>query len=478
MKTIFLTIIFIILIGVAAVSGQSIGSSVEIVTTYSQNGNFYLKSVPFDNESPSLRGKTTVYKKGVAAPLYEFERGFDSVDDDSNNLILSNDGELIFYAISYGANEKKDGLKSVSIYKNGALFKSFTESEITSCDENKERCRLVYSNYEAVVDKQKSRWGTGGYKKILKAGTSEQERFLSDFPIFSFDDAVYLTDSKKRVHTFDLKTGALVRSDSIENIYGQIKTKGRFNKTTLQRFDAPAFINFPKLRNGRDVAASLAAFLGMKTVDADGTKDDQFKQYRFKINAAISRDGRVEIEELELFDDLPKEKIIEFFASNKFNSLAVPKAFEKWNIGDQYFEFRKSDDKLARREKQQEIIENRKESEKRLTAEKIGDVYIPQNLHEAFSELDKQLPEIDRKEMLALPKRDEMIRYHLGLGTWMRNNWGLWGGSRLQKYFTNRGVRDPEEMSSIILYFYYDWLKGNKNAATDWEAKPKSVFEK
>lgn len=478
MKTIFSTIIFITFINVVAVFGQAIGSAVEIITTYSQNGNFYLKSVPFDNEFPSLRGKTTVYKKGVAAPLYEFQRGFDSVDDDSNNLILSNNGDVIFYAVSYGANEEKDGLKSISIYKNGALFKSFTQSQITGCDANKERCSLVYSNYEAVVDKQKSRWGTGNYKKVLKDGTDEKERFLSDFPIFSFDDAVYLTDSKKRVHTFDLKTGELVRSDSIENIFGEIKTKGRFIKTELQRFDAPAFWDFPNLRNGRNTAAGLALFLGMKTVDANGTKDEQFKQYRFKINATIARDGRVEIEELELFDDLPKEKIIEFFTSNKFSGISIPKEFEKWNIGDQYFEFRKSDDKLARQEKRLEVVENQKELEKRLTTEKIGNIYIPQNLHESFAELDKQLTEINKKEMRALPKRDEMIRYHLGLGTWMRNSWGLWGGSRLQKYFTAKGIKDPEDMSSIILYFYYDWLKGNKNAAKDWEAKPASVFQK
>ena len=425
MKTTFFTIILVAFINVIAVFGQSFSSVIEIVTTYSQNGDFYLKSVPFDNESPSLRGRTTVYKKGVAAPLYEFERGFDSVGKDSNNLILSNDGAVIFYAVSYDADEKKDGLKSVSIYKNGALFKSFTQTEITGCDENKERCRLVYSNYEAVVDRQKSGWGTGKYKKVFKDGTGEQERFLSDFPIFSSGDAVYLTDSKKRVHTFDLKSGALVGSDSFENVYSEIKTKGRFNKITLQKFEAPAFLDFPKLQNGRDAAASLAALLGMKTVDANGTKDDQFKQYRFKVNATISRSGKIEIEELELFDDLPKEKIIEFFASNKFSVVSVPKEFEKWNIRDKYFEFRKSDDRLARREKQQEVIENRKELEKRLTAEKIGDVYIPQNLREVFTELDKQLPEIAKKEMLALAKRDEMIRYHRGLGMWMRNNWGL-----------------------------------------------------
>ena len=84
------------------VQGQATSSGVDIVTTYSQNGRFYLKSIPFDNEFPTLPGKTYVYESGNPNPLYVFDRGFDSVDDDSNNLILSNDGAVIFYVIPGG----------------------------------------------------------------------------------------------------------------------------------------------------------------------------------------------------------------------------------------------------------------------------------------------------------------------------------------------------------------------------------------
>jgi hypothetical protein len=55
----------------------------------------------------------------------------------------------------------------------------------------------------------------------------------------------------------------------------------------------------------------------------------------------------------------------------------------------------------------------------------------------------------------------------------MRNNWGLWGGSRLQKYFTEKGVGHPDEMSSVILFFYWDWLQGNKDSWKKWETNPK-----
>jgi hypothetical protein len=463
-----------ILISVTVATGQAITTVVYITTTYSQNGKFYLRSVPYDNEEPSLRGETSVYEKGNPTPLYVFERGFDSVNDDSNNLILSNNGEVIFYAIPWGADEEKEGLKSVTIYKRGQIVRSFTETEINGCDKKKERCSLIYSNYDEVVDRDKSNWGTKNYKKVLKEGTDEKERFLSDFAIFSVDDTVYLTDSKKRVHLFDLKEGDYTGSDSFDNIFAQIKERGRLTKKELQMFESPTFLEFPKLKDGRNPYTSLANYIGMKTADLLEKKDEQYKIYSFKINSMISQDGSLEIEDIDFDNGLPKEKIIEFFRSNKFDSNLVPKAFDKWHISNEYFSFRKKDDQLARQEKQQDITKERQETEKRMTAETVEGVYIPKNLGECFIELDKLLSEIDRKEMQALPKRDDMIGYHFSLGMWMRNNWVLWGGSRLQKYFIDKGVTDPEEMSTIILYHYHDWLNGKKETWKEWEKNPQS----
>ena len=135
--------------------GQSSGSSVGTVTAYSQNGRFYLRSVPFDNEFPTLRGRTSVYESGRAKPLYVFERGFDSVGWDSHNLILSNDGEVIFY-VAWGGDEEIEELKSITVYRRGKLLKSYTEMEITGCDKRQERCGLVYSNYDEVIDQEKN----------------------------------------------------------------------------------------------------------------------------------------------------------------------------------------------------------------------------------------------------------------------------------------------------------------------------------
>lgn len=118
-------LLFCILISVPVAQGQASSSHVAIVTTYSQNQKYYLKSVPYDNEFPTLRGKTFVYSSDKSTPLYSFDRGFDTVDEDSNNLILSNDGEVIFFAIPWEANEAQEGLKSITIYKHGKIMQEF-----------------------------------------------------------------------------------------------------------------------------------------------------------------------------------------------------------------------------------------------------------------------------------------------------------------------------------------------------------------
>lgn len=48
---------------------------------------------------------------------------------------------------------------------------------------------------------------------------------------------------------------------------------------------------------------------------------------------------------------------------------------------------------------------------------------------------------------------------HLGLGMGLRNGWGLWGGSRLAKYFNGMGIFHPDDMSGIILESYVRYLR-------------------
>ena len=94
-------------------------------------------------------------------------------------------------------------------------------------------------------------------------------------------------------------------------------------------------------------------------------------------------------------------------------------------------------------------------------SEFIDGVYIPNNIKECFLELDKLLD----KDTIKMIKEYEnpfrcSINLHMGLGTFIRNKWGLWAMSRLQKYLRERSCFDSDDMSGRILSFYWEWLNG------------------
>ncbi len=78
-------------------------------------------------------------------------------------------------------------------------------------------------------------------------------------------------------------------------------------------------------------------------------------------------------------------------------------------------------------------------------------IYIPKDLEEALTELDRLLPACFVPEFL----KQGPDHYHLSVGLWPRNNWGLWHGSRLAKHFNAMEIHHPDDMSGIILTSYY-----------------------
>lgn len=81
------------------------------------------------------------------------------------------------------------------------------------------------------------------------------------------------------------------------------------------------------------------------------------------------------------------------------------------------------------------------------TCVKGGKGRVPGTLDEAMTELKRILG----KETARFKKTDP-VTYHHGLGTALRNCWGLWaGGSALGRWFNKRGIKHPDDMSSIVL---------------------------
>jgi len=89
--------------------------------------------------------------------------------------------------------------------------------------------------------------------------------------------------------------------------------------------------------------------------------------------------------------------------------------------------------------------------------EKNQEQYIPKDLDDCFDRLKKILKPEELAEMKNGTER-EMSQYHFGLGMWMRNNWGLWKGGRLAKWFNDKGIQHPDDMSGIILDSFWRHL--------------------
>jgi hypothetical protein len=82
----------------------------------------------------------------------------------------------------------------------------------------------------------------------------------------------------------------------------------------------------------------------------------------------------------------------------------------------------------------------------RCTEDKIG--RIPGNMDEALSELDRVLDDDQR----ALLRDFDPHWWHHGLGTALRNCWGLWSRqSPLGDWFRAQGIFHPDDMSGAVL---------------------------
>jgi hypothetical protein len=83
----------------------------------------------------------------------------------------------------------------------------------------------------------------------------------------------------------------------------------------------------------------------------------------------------------------------------------------------------------------------------------------PANLEECLAELQRRLPP-DLIVRMRNGGEEDMIDYHHGLGTGIRNEWGLWRRSPLNRHFNDLGIHHPDDMSWIILTSFWRRLHG------------------
>jgi len=96
---------------------------------------------------------------------------------------------------------------------------------------------------------------------------------------------------------------------------------------------------------------------------------------------------------------------------------------------------------------------------RRIKMEQINGVYIPIDLQDAFSELNRLSDPQGIAKLKNAPEKS-LSQSHFGLQKWIELNWGLDEGSRLSQYLRMKGITVPEDMARVIVLTYHRYLNG------------------
>ncbi|WP_298774096.1 DUF6794 domain-containing protein [uncultured Empedobacter sp.] len=468
-------IFFILFIlGYTTIFSQWSGFS-PISETYSSNGIYKLKSISYDDFIPNLKGESIIFFNRERDSLrqnkvyYKLNRSFDLDENFPFFLAISNDGRKIIYFTNY-INSQNIEERNVTYYIDGKIAKTYSSEEFTNCDKNKEKCRLFYETENRNLFENY----TSTYKEYNRS-LSEKDVFLTKNFIFNKNDTIYLIDNRKQVTLFDLDKGEIIKSNiDFDSIYTTIKNIETIkSKITSYEYPYKYIIDVKNSLTNEKISESISKLSNLKFIPLEDSTYNKYKLHRIDLSGYLNRNGKFEIQNLKTDSIFNKQQIENYLLNSTFETDFIPKEVDKIYITNFFGGYRNYDDKIAELETIKDKEKRRIEREKRLTLEKIDNIYIPKNLYESLTELDKIL-DFEAKKELKESTDTFMFNSHMGgLGMWIRNKWGINGGSRLSKYFNDRNTGKQmfgnDVISGLIIKQYILWLKGDKTSWKKWE---------
>jgi len=94
----------------------------------------------------------------------------------------------------------------------------------------------------------------------------------------------------------------------------------------------------------------------------------------------------------------------------------------------------------------------------RTRQEVLNGVYIPKDLGEVFSELNRLTDAESKQQFKSVSEDKAAHKLHFSLGRWMIHNWGFYGGSRLSVYLEKLGLTYPDDMARFLIISYHRYL--------------------
>jgi hypothetical protein len=403
---------------------------------YSENEQYFIKSIPFSDQVWTDIGRTSIHKsKDSINALVSIDRYFSP-----GYLFMSNNGTS-FINFDNWINPSDSDPEVLSYYDSGTLKQIYKLSHFVPEDSIKHGGLLYnfYSNEEGVK-----------YPSINRGNN-----------FFVDNDTLFLLLKNEKVHKFLLSNGKEFADESFERFMNRVAW---VNDQRVVEYDIkiPVQFGLPKLANGKEYWQDLESKLDVIFLENENRDAERlYKHYMFELYIYVDSSGRTETLDLKMKHTEFKSDIERYLKSLQFNKAEIPKGIEKWRF---YYitGFRKRSEVVAKEERKKEIEEEKIEYQKRILMDSIDHVYIPKDLPDCFRELNIIFSKPKELNEFKTMSEDDIGVYHMGLGRWMRNYWGLWNGSRLSNYFNKLGVKHADNMSGIILRSYHRHLNGKK----------------
>ncbi len=417
-------------------SAQFESSSSNIVTVHSSNGLYSATTLPARRLDITSLGKTDVFSTKDSTLLYTIP-----VNLSFGEVFISNDGRTVLHLLNYdySPRENPSHTHSFSLYVDGAVKVQQNLKELIGCNNDSVNCRLYFT-----------------LKDFFIPNATSRDTLISDRPVFAINDTVFVYTASRtllRIHLSSGKIETLPFSYHSESQLRQIPPQQRIETT----FKCPS----DYVSDGEKLIASK-----LRMTPQGDVIYGAYKYYHLSMLLRIDRDGHATIVKLDNRDSLPEAKIRKAIKNTRFDVSDFPEGIDFW-YQKLFGAMHKRNKLIAKHEGKIEWQNRRAWYERRIVADTIDGIYIPRDIEDCFSQLDSILAFKNRRGIIAQPNRESMSKYHFGLGMWLRNNWGLWSGSRLERYFYARGVYHPDNMSGAILEYYYDYLHGVDSA---WRA--------
>jgi len=426
----------------------SIPSYRDVVTVYSQNKNYKAITFPYSPIQESCWGRTDVYDESTSRFLYTIPECLTE-----GYLFISNDGTTAAHVLDweYGSDTSQYITHVVSLYRNGKVLRRISLNELIHCDTCEQRLFFTARTLE---------WTNGLPHSIFKPQSSSRDTFLTKHPVSLCNDTAYIYTSTRRLIKLYLPTGQFVETDFDTFTLDQLSAMPDIKREEVEFENGGEYVDLKNDNSYGAVENALAKALNMKSDKDKGGNLDKYKYYRIHALLRIDREGAATIIEMENKDSLPDATLREAILGLEYAFPAqLPDDIDLW-CQEFYAFLRKSDNRIAAKERK---IQRKQEYEaylQRLTADSINGIYIPRNIEECFHQLDTLLSPHLRSLIRNSKSIKEIDGLHFGPGMWIRNNWGLWCGSRLQTYLLKRGLNHPDAMSGAIFEYYWDYLHG------------------